>query len=185
MLVLVPLALGLVIGAAAGGKIGNLADLKFRWPWFVLAVLVIREAVLLTPLNQVDGVQYVYAAALAALVAWTALHVKRLPGVWIVTLGAAMNLIVIIANGARMPVAPALATTLLHRGHLGQYMLMGSGTNLNWLADWIGFPWPVRGAYSPGDLVIALGIGIVVLLATVHRPEARTKLDETSSRIGR
>src|SRR5207245_999183 len=146
VLVLVPLVLGLVIGVATGGKIGNLADLKFRWPWFVLVVLVVREAVILTPLNQVDGMQYVYAAALAALVAWTALHVKRLPGVWVVTLGAAMNLIVIVANGARMPVAPALATTFQHRGHLGQYVLMSSSTNLNWLADWIGFPWPVRGA---------------------------------------
>jgi hypothetical protein len=185
VLVLVPFVLGLVIGVAAGGKIGNLADLKFRWPWFVLAVLVVREAIILTPLNQVDGMQYLYAAALAALVAWTALHIRRLPGVWVVTLGAAMNLIAIAANGARMPVAPALATTLQHRGHLGQYVLMGSGTNLNWLADWIGFPWPVRGAYSPGDLVIALGIGIVVLLAIVHRPETGTKLGETSSRIGR
>jgi len=179
VLVLVPLVLGLVIGVAAGGKISNLANLRFRWPWFVLAVLVVREAVILTPLNQVDGVQYVYAAALAALVGWTALHIKRLPGVWVVTLGAAMNLVVILANGARMPVAPALATTLLHRGHVGQYVVMGSDTNLNWFADWIAFPWPVRGAYSPGDIVIALGIGIVVLLATVHRPDTGTKLGET------
>ena len=179
MLVLVPLVLGLVIGVAAGGKLGHLANLKFRWPWFVLVVLVVREAVVLTPLNQLDGVQYVYAAALAALVAWTAIHINRLPGVWLVTLGAAMNLIVIVANGGRMPVAPALATTLIRSGHLGQYMLMSSATNLNWLADWIGFPWPVRGAYSPGDLVIALGIGIVVLLATVHRPEPGSKLGET------
>ncbi len=183
MLVLVPLVVGLVIGVAAGGKIGNLATLRFRWPWFVLVVLVIREAVLLTPLNRIDGVQYVYAAALAALVAWTALHVKRLAGVWLVTAGAALNLVVILANGARMPVAPELAGVLVQRGHLGQYVLMGPGTNLNWLADWIGFPWPVKGAYSPGDLLIALGIGVVVILALV-RPGAG-KLEKTSSRIGR
>ena len=177
MLVLVPLLLGLLIGAATGGKLGNLAAVRFRWPWFVLAVLVIREAVVLPPLNRVEGIQYVYAAALAALVAWTAFHVKRLPGVWVVTIGAAMNLVVILANGARMPVAPALAGALVQRGHLGQYVLMGPGTNLNWLADWIGFPWPVRGAYSPGDLVIAVGIGIVVLFATVSEPRTDTKLE--------
>jgi uncharacterized protein DUF5317 len=177
VLVLVPLVVGLVIGVAAGGKIGNLANLSFRWPWFVLVVLVIREAVLLTPLNRIDGVQYVYAAALAALVVWTALHIKRLAGVWLVTAGAALNLIVILANGARMPVAPELAGVLVQRGHLGQYVVMGPGTNLNWLADWIGFPWPVKGAYSPGDLLIALGIGVVVILALV-RPTAG-KLEET------
>lgn len=184
MVVLVPLLLGLVIGVAAGGKLGNLATLRFRWPWFVLVVLLIREAAVLRPFNQVDGVQYVYAAALAALVAWTALHIKRLPGVWVVTLGAAINLAVILANGARMPVAAGLAGSLVQRGHIGQYVLMGPGTNLNWLADWIGFSWPFPGAYSPGDLLIALGIGIVVILAVVHQPEAGTKLDETSSRIG-
>ncbi len=170
MLVLVPLVAGLLIGVATGGKLGNLAHLRFRWPWFVLAVLVIREAVLLTPLNRIEGVQYVYVAALAALIVWTAWHIRLVPGVWVVTAGAVLNLVVILANGARMPVAPALAGVLVQRGHVGQYVLMGSNTNLNWLADWIGFPWPLRGAYSPGDLLIALGIGIVTLLALILPP---------------
>jgi hypothetical protein len=177
VLVLIPLVAGLAIGIATGGKLGNLANMRFRWPWFVLAVLVIREAILFRPFSGIDGIQYLYVAALAALVGWTAWHFKRLPGVWLVSVGAAMNLVVILANGARMPVAPDLAGVLVQRGHLGQYVLMGPGTNLNWLADWIGFPWPVRGAYSPGDLVIAVGIGIVVLFATLPQPRAETKLE--------
>jgi hypothetical protein len=177
VLVLVPLVLALVIGVAGGGSIGNLANLRFRWPWFVVAVLVIREAVLFRPLNRIDGVQYLYAAALAGLVAWTAWHIRRIPGVWVVTVGAAANLIVVLANGARMPVAPSLAGSLVNRGHVAQYTLMGPDTRLDWLGDWIGFPWPVPGAYSPGDLLIALGIGIVVILAIAHRPDAGTKLD--------
>ncbi len=141
----------------------------------MLAVLVIREAVLLTPLNRIEGVQYVYAAAIAALIAWTAWHIRVVPGVWVVTAGAAMNLVVILANGARMPVAPALAGVLVQRGHVGQYVLMSSNTNLNWLADWIGFPSPLRGVYSPGDLLIALGIGVVTFLAV--RQPAGAKLE--------
>ncbi len=175
MLVLVPLVAGLLIGLATGGNIGNLAYIRFRWPWFVLAVLVIREAVLLTPLNRIEGVQYVYVAALAALIVWTAWHVRLVPGVWVVTAGAALNLVVILANGARMPVAPALAGVLVQRGHVGQYVLMSSNTNLNWLADWIGFPSPLRGAYSPGDLLIAVGIGVVTFL--VVRAPAGAKLE--------
>jgi hypothetical protein len=177
LLVLVPLVAALLIGLATGGHIGNLAQMRFRWPWFVLAVLVIREAMLLTPLNRIEGVQYVYVAAIAALIVWTAWHIRLVPGVWVVTAGAALNLVVILANGARMPVAPALAGVLVQRGHIGQYVLMSSNTNLNWLADWIGFPWPVRGAYSPGDLLIAFGIGIVTLLAVVHPPIRDTKLE--------
>ncbi len=175
MVVLVPLVAGLLIGLATGGNIGNLAHMRFRWPWFVLAVLVIREAVLLTPLNRIEGVQYVYVAALAALIVWTAWHVRLVPGVWVVTAGATLNLVVILANGARMPVAAALAGVLVERGHVGQYVLMSSNTNLNWLADWIGFPSPLRGAYSPGDLLIAVGIGVVTFL--VVRAPAGAKLE--------
>jgi hypothetical protein len=52
---------------------------------------------------------------------------------------------------------------------------MSSNTNLNWLADWIGFPSPLRGAYSPGDLLIAVGIGVVTFL--VVRAPAGAKLE--------
>jgi hypothetical protein len=184
LLLLAALVLGLVSGIVTGGKLGNVANLRFQWPWFVVAALVIREATVFSPLSGIEGVQYVYAAALAALIAWTLWHIHRLQGAWIVAIGAACNLIVVIANGARMPVAPALAGYLLQRGHVGQYVVMGSGTNLNWLADWIGVPGPLGGAYSPGDMVVALGIAIVAFFATRQGPIAATKLEETSGRIG-
>lgn len=184
MLLLVAVALGLIAGVAAGGKVGNLAHVSLRWPWLVVAALVVREAAVLSPLSGVDGVQYAYLAALAALVAWTTWHASRLRGAWIVALGAGLNLVVVIANGARMPVAPALAGRLLEQGHIGQYVAMGSGTNLGWLGDWIGVPGPLGGAYSPGDVVIAIGIAAVAFFATRQGPAAATKLDETSGRIG-
>lgn len=172
---------------ATGGSLRNLANLKFRWPWFVVGVLAIREAVVLRPLNGIEGLQFVYAAALAGLISWTILHVDRLRGIWIVAAGATMNLLAVAANGGRMPVAPELAGVLVHRGHLGQYVLMGPDTNLNGLADWINVSGPIGigGAYSPGDLVVALGVGIVAFFATRQRPRSTTKLDATSSRIGR
>ncbi|HEY5033495.1 MAG TPA: DUF5317 family protein [Candidatus Dormibacteraeota bacterium] len=176
MLLLVALVIGLLAGVATGGKLGNVANLGIRWPWLVVAALVVREAAVLSPLSGVDGVQYVYVAALAALVAWTAWHTTRLRGAWIVAIGAALNLLVVVANGARMPVAPALAGHLVDRGHIGQYVLMGSGTNLGWLGDWIGVPGPLGGAYSPGDVVIAIGIAAVAFFATRQGPAAATKL---------
>jgi uncharacterized protein DUF5317 len=182
VLLLVALVVGLVAGIATGGKLANVANLSFRWPWLVVAALIVREATVLTPLSRIDGVQYLYAAALAVLIAWTALHISRLRGVWIVALGAALNLIVVMANGARMPVAPELAGRLVERGHSGQYVVMGSGTNLGWLGDWMGVPGPLGGAYSPGDAVIALGIAVVAFFAT--RRGSTIKLDETSGRIG-
>ncbi|MHB8590106.1 MAG: DUF5317 domain-containing protein [Candidatus Dormibacteraceae bacterium] len=185
MLWLGALAIGLVAGFVSGGRLDNLARLRFRWPWFVVAVLVVREATLLTPLNRVDGVQYVYLVALAALVAWTLWHVRRIAGIWLVSAGSALNLMVIAANGGRMPVAPDLAGSLAQRGHSGQYTLMTSYTHLNWLADWIALPGPMGRvlpeAYSAGDVIVAVGIGAVVALAM--RSQAGSK--ETQARIVR
>jgi hypothetical protein len=162
------LGLGLVAGLAFRGRIHNLVRLHFRWPWVILAVLVVRAAALVTPLRAVDGVQYVYLAALTVLVAWTLWQVELVRGIWLIAVGSVLNLVVIAANGARMPVAPELAGSLVHSGHLGQYALIGSNTNLAWLADWIALPGigrVVAEAYSPGDVVVALGVGVVVALA--------------------
>jgi Family of unknown function (DUF5317) len=164
LIFLVEIVLGAAFGLLTGGRIENLAKLQFRWPWLILAALIVRVAILLTPLNSVEGAQYVYLLALVAIVAWTNWHWRRIRGIWLVSLGATLNVLVIAANGARMPVARELAGTLLHRGTVGQYTLMGANTNLNLLGDWIRL-YPAPGAYSLGDVIIALGLAIVVFLA--------------------
>jgi hypothetical protein len=187
LLLLAGLAVGVAAGIVAGGKLGNLSALRFHWPYFVLGVLVVKEVVLLTPLGRIDGMQFVYAASLAALVGWTVWHLNLLPGVWLVSIGTALNLLVVLVNGGRMPVSQELAARgthlLVDRGVVGQYVLMGPHTNLGRLADWLALPGPLGTlapeAYSPGDFVSALGIAVVAFLAT-KRPEA---IRETSGRI--
>jgi hypothetical protein len=179
MLWLAALAVGLGAGFAAGGKISNLGRLRFRWPWLLVAALILRAATVLPPLNRFDGSQWVYVGSLTAVLAWTIWHIDRLPGIWLVAAGSAVNLFEIAANGGRMPVTPELAGSLVQRGHVGQYVLMGAGTRLNWLADWIGLPGPVKEAYSPGDLIVAVGIAVLMVLVM----RSRTGPDETSRRI--
>jgi hypothetical protein len=184
LLVLVPLVVGALAGLLAGGRPASWADLHLRWPWLVVAALLVREAVALTPLDRIDALRYVYLAFAVVLLAWTVWHFSRLPGIWVVSVGAALNLAVILANSARMPVAPAGAgVRLLELGHQGQYVLMDSSTMLNGLGDWIVLPAWLGRAYSPGDFAIGLGIGIVSFLVS-RRPATATKLDETSSGTG-
>jgi hypothetical protein len=162
------LGLGIAAGYLLGGRIDNLSRLRFRWPWLVVAALVVRAAILLTPLRHIEGVQYVYLAALTALLTWTLWQIELIRGIWLIAVGSALNLVVIAANGARMPVASELAGSLVRSGQTGQYTLMTAETTLNGLADWIALPgigrW-LREAYSPGDVVVALGIGVVIALA--------------------
>ena len=165
MLFLFAIVVGIVFGLVVGGRVGNLARLKFRWPWVILVAVVVRTATQLPPLSRVEGAQYAYMLTLAVIVAWTIWHWDRLPGIWLVTAGSAVNLLVIAVNGGRMPVAAEFAGSLLRHGNAGQYTLMGNGTQLNFLADWISL-WPSPEVYSPGDLLIALGLAIAVFIST-------------------
>jgi hypothetical protein len=177
-----PLAVGIAAGLLAGGTLSNWSHVELRWWWIVAAAFVVREAVALSSLNTIDWLRFVYVGFLLVLVGWGVSNTRRLPGLWLVAVGAGLNLMVILANDFRMPVSTS-SGALVARGHVGQYVLMDSGTKLRWLGDWITVPGWFGGVYSPGDVVVGLGIGVVAFLVT-RRPRPRIKLDETSGRIG-
>jgi hypothetical protein len=180
LLILGPIVAGVLVALAMGGRLANWAEVRFRWPWVVVVALLIRFGVAGTPLGRVDWLRYVYVASLVALIAWTLWHVDRLPGVWLVSLGSAMNLVVISANDFRMPVVAAAAGRLVEAGHHGQYAVMDSSTRLPWLADWL-FPGVLGAVYSPGDVVIGVGLGVLAFAVTRKSPESRAKLDPTKT----
>ncbi len=178
MFILLGGLLGLLAGLATGGSFSRLAQLRLRWPWIVVLALVIKEAGVFSPLARSALGPWLFAASLVVLIAWTAWHRQVLRGVLVVSAGMALNLLVVLANLGHMPVAERLA----HRGvfdltkqhQIGQYVLAGPDTHLNWLGDWIGLPGGLGKvfpeAYSPGDLLSYLGIVIVMFLATRSGP---------------
>src|SRR5437899_12621735 len=103
------IVLGLVFGLLTGGNLTNLAGLKFRWPWVIVAVIVVREAVLLTPLNAIAGAQYLYLVALAAIIAWTVWHFDRVRGIWLIAVGASVNWLQILLDVGDISVATDVA----------------------------------------------------------------------------
>ena len=180
MLVLIPLVLGVGAGIATGGKLERWAEVRLRWPWLVIAALLVREAVALTPLSRIPAMRFVYVAFLVVLIGWTLWHAARVPGIWIIALGALMNLVVIAANDFRMPVVPAFAGGLTKLGSAGQYVLMGPDTRLSFMGDWIGIAGGALGVYSLGDAAIAVGVGVASFAITRFQGSA-TKLDGLQS----
>jgi hypothetical protein len=175
LLFVAAILLGLVFGLLTGGRLENVARLTFRWPWLLVGAVVVREVILLTPLGRYDAGRYAYVAALVVILGWTVWHWSRVHGVWLASAGIALNLVVIVANGARMPVAPELAGSLLrHGGSIGQYTVMGDTTHLNFLGDWIAL-YPVPEAYSIGDVLIAIGLAIVMFSAARNPRPYREK----------
>ena len=126
MLLLVALVVGLLAGIVSGGKLGNVPNLDFRWPWFVVAALIVREAAVLKSAQPKSTASstctWVPSPPSSDGRAW---HGLRLRGVMDRGDRRGLNLVVVVANGARMPVAPELAGHLIDRGHIGQYVSMG------------------------------------------------------------
>ena len=92
---------------------------------------------------------------------------RRVPGLWLIGLGGAMNLVAIVANGGTMPAsASALAAAGLVVDTPGEFVNSGVVANphLSFLGDIFATPsWlPFANVFSLGDLVIVLGTAVAV-----------------------
>jgi hypothetical protein len=183
VLFILPPVVGVLLGLLAGGSAANWDRLHVRWPWLIVVVLVVRLAIGFTPLSSFDALRYLYELSLFGFVVWTLMQLKALPGIWISAVGAALNLLEIAINGGHMPVSAV--SGYVPSGARGLYVVADSTTRINWLGDWIGIPGWLGGAMSPGDFLIALGIGVVAFLVTRRKPSATKLLEETSSSMGR
>jgi hypothetical protein len=151
-----------------GGKLDNINRVRFRLPWLVFLGLGLQIGI------EVAGARYpsiqhgpvgplVLAISYGCVAAFVALN-YRYPGALLIGLGVALNLIVILANGA-MPVSSwAAKVSGLHAtSHLEnsvKHTGMGPGTRLKFLGDII--PVPPLGIVSVGDVVLASGVFMLV-----------------------
>ena len=93
----------------------------------------------------------------------------HLPGARLALLGAALNFIVILSNGYKMPVTPRMFAwitpeTFTQSTQSLTHQVLTSATRLPFLADIIVLPpgLPLAGIYSIGDLLLYAGIVWVV-----------------------
>lgn len=143
--------LGLALGWIFGGDPRRLGELRIRW-WPLLAVAVLlRLAASAAP--AMAPLLYVMAFGAVALVAFAN---ARLPGMPLIGAGAALNLLVVALNGG-MPVDPvALAAVGVRMPTDALHLELTRSAPLALLADVIPLP-PVRGVYSLGDVLLAIG----------------------------
>ncbi|MET0772194.1 MAG: DUF5317 family protein [Candidatus Limnocylindrales bacterium] len=179
MLLLYAIAAGLLAGSVAGGRIAALADLHIRWLGVAVVGLVF-QLVLFHPLvaERVGDLGPVLYVASTVLVFAALLRNLSLPGLPIVALGAALNLLAILANGGAMPSDPGAWLTLtgvaaIPTDDFTNSALMGPGTALPWLGDVFVLPRPIplANVFSVGDVLIAMGIAWCVA-RSMRQPDA-------------
>ena len=170
MALALPVVLALVLGTVAGGRASRLAELHLRAWWLLLAALgvqLVAFPVGVLPWTTAPRVaSALWIASYALLIVVAVLNV-RVPGVAVVAVGMALNIVAVLANGGTMPVLPR---AMLAAGD--HYATFANSTatadpHLPWLVDrWAAPGWiPLANVFSVGDLVIAVGAMILVLAA--------------------
>ena len=178
------LALAVVVGLLAGliryrgSALERIAAISLRHAWLVLLALALQLPLLRAeagPRQHIAVQQALFLASHLLLLAFVALN-RRSTAIKIAGVGVVCNLIVILANGGLMPIAPETLVQInpgsslaqfpigSHYGYSKDVILPRQGTALWLLSDILAlpppFPWPA--AFSLGDLIIA--VAIIVLM---------------------
>lgn len=167
MFLLYAIPVGLLAGWLAGGHLSALGELRLRLAWLAVAGYVVQSLLFVPRFGRLAGdlgpLLYVLTnvAVLAAILAN-----RRIRGVPLVAVGAALNLVVIGLNGGYMPAD--------HGAYAAAGMAIDGYWNvrfvvdpvLPFLGDWIVLPpWlPGANVISLGDVAIAAGLALVVAL---------------------
>jgi hypothetical protein len=190
-MLLVITALALVASVPlAGGRLSRLADVRPRAVWAVLLAALLQVGIT----DIVPGGSHFLHATIHVLSyvldAYFVFANRRLKGVPVVALGAALNLLAITTNGGVMP---ASASALRISGIASRPGFDNSAAlahpHLGFLGDVIPVPgpWPIGNVLSVGDLIIFLGALIVLHAACESRLPglARRQRSSEDGRISR
>jgi hypothetical protein len=192
-------ALGVLVALLRYGRLAlsRIAALPIRAAWLVLVALLMQLPLLRSASTVIAELSiargfFLASFVLIGLFVWLN---RRLAGVLILGIGLFANLIVIVANQGFMPIAPETLVDLHpgsemsvwrtgeHYPYSKDIILAREDTRLSALSDILVMPYrlPRRYAFSPGDLLIAAGI--IVLLANLPAPypsSARRKIKQSS-----
>lgn len=155
--------IGILIALIMGGKFKYLLTINIRYSWLILFSFVIQYSTMfLFP-------KYLLPAIVISnigLLSFCFLNSNQI-GFKYVTTGILLNVLVMLANGGRMPVNPVAAKVLspedypaLMAGEYGKHLPVSSETHLNFLGDifFLTYPYPRPIIISLGDIVITIGM---------------------------
>jgi Family of unknown function (DUF5317) len=176
--ILYALPLGVLLGALLGGRLAGIAGIQFRWPWLILAGLLVQVVLFSDAVTSRIGDlgPPIYIVSTAAVFVGVLRNIS-ITGMPLVALGAASNLAAILANGGYMPAgAAAMAAlgktdpTIYSNSAVVAHPALEPLTDIFALPAWV----PFANIFSVGDVLI--GLGVVVIVAAAMRRGAELSL---------
>jgi len=190
MILLAAFAVALIIALLRGGKLSRLAHLPVRNTWLILMAFVLQIYLVYVPAGKTQGltepaaVLHIASYVLLLTAIWQNRH---LPGITVMAVGVLLNLAVILANGGFMPIEPEAVRQLGHEDRVvslepgyrvykaKDVVLPREQTRLWLLSDIfvIAPPFPIRSAFSPGDVLLSTGVFVLlqrVMVSSSGRP---------------
>jgi hypothetical protein len=172
-LLLAVVLLSVFLGYAFGGRLHRLESLRLRWWGLVILGLGIQFVPLPGGAGGIDLVIRTAVLALSYLLLLTfGLVNVRMPGMFLVVIGLACNMTVIVVNGGM----PASAQALIDSGQedvvayvreqgADKHHLLTDDDQLTFLADVIAVPQPIGQAVSAGDILVYAGLTWLIVAA--------------------
>jgi hypothetical protein len=178
VLLLYAIVAGLVLGRLSGGRLRNLEHLHFTWWPLAVGGLAVQVVLFARPVAERVGSEgpAIYVLSTLAVMAALLRNLSR-PGLVVIAVGAALNLVAVLANGGAMPSSPEAWLALngvaeLPVSHFSNSTLIGPDTLVPFLGDIFVWPrpLPLANVFSIGDVVIA--VGTVMFLVGAMRTSA-------------
>ncbi len=167
MFILYGVLIGLLVGLGTGGSPARLSQLRFRWGIGVMLAMAAQLLLFSTPAGDLLGLAapLVYMATNVVVLVVVARNLP-IPGLSLVLMGGASNLLAMVANGGYMPVGRA-ALEVMGRAPATGYSnsALLDHVQLAPLTDVFAMPlWlPVANVFSLGDVLIGAGVAIAIV----------------------
>jgi hypothetical protein len=185
VLLLVVIALCLASVPLVGGNLMRLGELELRLPGLALGAIALQVLIVSVAPRGLAGLHEVVHMASYALLGAFGWANRRVVGVPVVLAGGALNVAAIVANGGVMPTDPAVAAVAANHAAPGEFLnsVPVADARLGFLGDVLATPdsLPLHNVYSPGDVVIVLGLLIVVHAACQRQNAASSRASPTGS----
>jgi hypothetical protein len=157
--------LAVVTVPLAGGRLGQLADLRLHAVWALAAALVAQVVIIsVLPGGDVTVHRVLHLTTYLTVLAWVVLN-RNMLWRWLIVIGGALNFLVIAVNGGVMPASRAaqVAAGLDPKGGFENSAHVANA-NLGFLGDVFAVPadLPLANVFSVGDALLVVGVFLVL-----------------------